>query len=97
MPLALLLLLSFSALGEPIHRDRAEVAAFRKANPCPSTGMTRGPCAGHQIDHTRSLCSGGEDRRENMAWLRTEDHAFKTRIDVRECRKLRQMANEPAR
>jgi hypothetical protein len=31
-----------------------------------------------------------------MQWLSREDHRWKTRIDVRECRKLKRMANTPA-
>ena len=33
----------------------------------------------------------------NMAWLSVEDHRFKTFTDVRECRKLRKLANTPAK
>lgn len=86
-----------AAEEERIVRSAAEVLSFKRHNPCPSTGARRGACPGYQVDHTISLCAGGEDKARNMAWLSAEDHAFKTRIDLRECRKLRRMAETPAR
>lgn len=32
-----------------------------------------------------------------MQWIEDPDHRFKTLVDVRECRKLRRMAAQPAR
>ncbi|APW37625.1 HNH endonuclease [Rhodoferax koreense] len=91
-------LLSCHAVGmAALPRDRAEVRAFIKEHPCPATGRTRGACPGYQVDHTIPLCAGGPDKRENMFWLSVEDHKFKTFTDVRECRKLRQMARTPAK
>jgi len=87
MPLALLLLLSLSAAAQPIERNRAEVRAFRAANPCPSTGMTRGPCAGWQIDHRTPIKCGGADKRWQMQWLTVEAHKEKTRQENRWCRR----------
>ena len=84
------------AFCQPIQRSAAEILAFKRHNPCPSTGQQRGACPGYQVDHTVPLCAGGEDKPANMAWLSIDDHRFKTRIDVRECRKLRRMANTPA-
>lgn len=89
-------LMAPAALAERIARDPAQVRAFRADHPCPATGRTRGACPGYQVDHPRPLCAGGLDRPENMQWLRTEDHAFKTVVDVRECRKLRASAAQPA-
>lgn len=91
------LLLALPALAQPIQRSQAEVRAFQRETPCPSTGQRRGPCPGYQADHTRALCMGGLDHRSNMAWLTTEDHRFKTLVDVRECRKLKRLAGTPAR
>jgi hypothetical protein len=31
-----------------------------------------------------------------MQWIENPDHLFKTLVDVRECRKLRRLANTPA-
>jgi len=86
-----------TALGQPIVRSAAETAAFKRENPCPSTGLRRGACPGWQIDHVRPLCAGGLDHRSNMGWLNVDDHRFKTLVDARECRKLRKLANTPAR
>lgn len=73
-------------------RDRAEVRAFQKANPCPATGLSRGRCDGWQVDHITPLCAGGADHRSNMQWLAVDDHKWKTFLDVRACRKARRAA-----
>ena len=83
---ALLLALALSAPTLALPRDQAQRAAFRKANPCPSTGLQRGPCPGWQIDHKRALMNGGEDTPENMQWLAHHDHRRKTLADFAECR-----------
>lgn len=93
---ALLLLLPLLAAAQPIERSRAEVRAFRAIEACPATGKRSGPCKGWAVDHVTALCAGGLDKPSNMQWIRTDDHAWKTRIDVRECRKLRRMAGMPA-
>jgi hypothetical protein len=71
-----------------IPRDHSQVRAFRNENPCPATGLKRGACPGFEVDHVTPLCAGGEDRPSNMQWLSKEDHRFKTRVDVRECRRM---------
>jgi hypothetical protein len=78
-------------------RDRAEVRAFRAQHACPATAQHRGACPGFQVDHVVPLCAGGEDKPHNMQWIAVDDHRFKTLVDVRECRKLRKVANTPAR
>lgn len=70
-------------------RSAAEVAAFKRANPCPATGLRRGSCPGHEVDHIEPLCAGGPDTRENMQWLTVAEHRAKTRSDVRICRVIR--------
>lgn len=70
-------------------RSAAEVSAFKRHNPCPVTGRQRGACPGFEVDHIIALCAGGPDTRDNMQWLSVEDHRFKTRVDVRECRRMR--------
>lgn len=70
-------------------RSAAEVLAFKRHNPCPSTGERRGACPGYDVDHIIALCSGGPDTRDNMQWLSKELHKLKTRSDVRECRRQR--------
>lgn len=97
--LILCLVLALSVVGAEAKsiRSRAEVAAFKRENPCPSTGLKRGACPGYQVDHIDPLCMGGPDTKENMHWLSVEDHRFKTFTDVRACRKLREAANVPAK
>lgn len=70
-----------------IYRDHKAVAAFKRANPCPSTGKPRGACPGWQIDHIKPLKCKGVDRVENMQWLTIEDHKQKTKREAKECRK----------
>lgn len=67
-------------------RSAAEITAFKRENACPATGLSRGVCPGHQIDHADPICAGGSDTRDNMQWLTTEEHRMKTRSDVRMCR-----------
>ena len=90
--------LAFAALGVEgkLVRSAAEVSAFKRENPCPSTGLRRGACPGFQVDHIDPLCMGGADTKANLQWLSIEDHRFKTFTDVRECRKLRKSAETPA-
>lgn len=95
--LACSLLIALSAFAQPIERSQAEVRAFRAENPCPATGRRSGPCKGWAVDHIRPLCAGGLDKPSNMQWIEDPDHRFKTLVDVRECRKLKKLANTPAR
>lgn len=74
-----------------IQRSAAEVLAFKRQNPCPSTELRRGACPGWQVDHVQPLCSGGPDTRANMQWLSVDDHRVKTRADLRVCRYLRKI------
>jgi hypothetical protein len=97
LTILLLAMVAACVQAQPIQRSAAEVRAFRAENPCPTTGHTRGPCPGWQVDHPKALCAGGEDSRKNMAWLSVEDHKWKTFVDARECRKLRRLANTSAR
>jgi hypothetical protein len=62
-----------------------------RANPCPATGKTSGPCPGYQVDHAVPLCLGGPavDAAKNLRWITVEDHKAKTREDVRLCRAVR--------
>lgn len=74
------------AIGGAAARDASVIREFRKANPCPATGKTTGACPGWQVDHADPLCAGGEDRIQNLQWLSTEQHKWKTRSDIRLCR-----------
>lgn len=58
---------------------------FKKSNPCPSTGSSKGACPGYDIDHRRPLAAGGEDKPSNMQWLSKEQHKQKTSQERRDC------------
>ena len=91
------LLLALPAAAERIPRSAAEVLAFKRHNLRPATGQRRGACPGYAVDHVVPLGVGGQDLSENMQWIKNRDHRIKTLVDVRECQKLRRMANTPAR
>lgn len=46
---------------------------FKKQNPCPSTGSTKGACPGYVIDHVQPLKRGGADSPYNMQWQTKEE------------------------
>lgn len=69
-----------------IPRSAAEVAAFKRENPCPSTGLRRGSCPGHIVDHIKPLCAGGPDHRSNMQYQTVAEAKAKDREERRTCR-----------
>jgi len=64
-----------------IHRSRAARDAFERANPCPSTGLSRGPCPGYVVDHIIALKRGGPDDPTNMQWQTVEDAKAKDKVE----------------
>lgn len=52
-----------------IKRRADVIAAFRKAHPCPVTGLTTGACPGWQVDHVISLAACGCDVVSNLQYL----------------------------
>jgi len=57
-------------LADGTIRRRADVlSAFRKAHPCPSTGLRTGACPGWSMDHIIPLASCGCDAVWNLQWL----------------------------
>lgn len=86
----------FACPTHAIERSSSQVRAFRVQHPCPSTGNARGACPGHQVDHIRPLCMGGEDKASNMQWMAIDDHKWKTFVDVRECAKFKASVSVPA-
>ena len=51
-----------------IKRSAASKNAFKRKQPCPSTGKSRGACPGYVIDHVKPLECGGADAPSNMQW-----------------------------
>lgn len=51
-----------------ILRSEAAKDAFKRAHPCPSTGLNYGPCPGYVIDHIKPLACSGPDDPSNMQW-----------------------------
>jgi hypothetical protein len=73
-----------TAHGRP-HRSSAARRAFRRANPCPATSATTGPCLGDVIDHVEPLACGGLDDPSNMQWQTTEAAKEKDKTERRNC------------
>jgi len=68
-----------------IKRSKAEKDAFRRGNPCPSTGKNNGACPGYVVDHINALECGGADAAGNMQWQTAEAAKEKDRTE-RLCR-----------
>lgn len=81
-----LLLIASTWPYDGLSRDLRQRYAFRKDNPCPVTGKTRGACPGYVVDHIQPLCAGGADHPSNMQWLTVEAARAKDRPLLRECR-----------
>ena len=62
-------------------RSAAAKAAFRRCEPCPSTGLFSGPCPGYVVDHIVALKHGGADDPANMQWQPYEDAKRKDRLE----------------
>ena len=62
-------------------RSAAAKAAFKRQNPCPSTGQSTGPCPGYVIDHVIALKRGGLDDPANMQWQTVEAAKAKDRVE----------------
>ena len=80
------LALTLAADAGQAGRSSAEVRAFKRENPCPTTGLRRGPCPGFVVDHVHPLCAGGPDRVENMQWQSIPDAKIKDIGERRMCR-----------
>jgi hypothetical protein len=81
---AAILLVALTA--QAADRSPAVKAEFRRLNPCPSTGLTKGACPGYQVDHREALICGGADVTSNLQWLAVQEHKEKTRVEVKLCR-----------
>jgi len=83
--IALLLALAFPVLATK--RSPGAIADFKKEQPCPANGATKGPCKGYVIDHIKALACGGADRPSNMQWQTVEEAKAKDKWERKECRK----------
>lgn len=73
-----------AVLAQGAHRRSAsELRAFKRSNPCPSTGERRGACPGFVIDHRQALCVGGRDEAANMMWMTVAAAKAKDRWECR--------------
>lgn len=64
-----------------IKRSSAAKAAFKRQQPCPSTGKATGRCPGYVIDHIDPLECGGADAPPNMQWQTTADAKTKDKTE----------------
>lgn len=82
--LALVMVLPWSADAR-IQRDQKAVATFKRHNPCPSNGATRGACPGYVVDHVQALACGGADVPGNMQYQTIVEGKAKDRWERLEC------------
>ena len=62
-------------------RSAAARSAFRRCDPCPSTGLLSGACPGYVIDHVIALKRGGADDPTNMQWQSVEEARAKDKVE----------------
>ena len=67
------------------HRSGAAKNAFKRDNPCPANGNTKGSCPGYVIDHIVPLACGGPDDKSNMQWQSVHDGKIKDRFELGMC------------
>lgn len=90
-PARLIALLAIVALTLPSagsaseHRSRAVAGEFQRKHPCPSTGLTSGPCPGYWKDHIVPLACGGPDAVSNMQWQTVRDARVKDAWERKAC------------
>lgn len=68
-------------------RSSSAKTAFKKMQPCPATGSSKGSCPGYVIDHVVPLDCGGADAPENMQWQTVADAKEKDRWERKDCRR----------
>jgi hypothetical protein len=68
-----------------IKRSATAKNAFKRQQPCPATGKSRGACPGYVIDHVKPLECGGADAPSNMQWQTAAAGKAKDRTE-RYCR-----------
>lgn len=88
MLIVLLVLFATSVLAQSNSalRDPKQVAAFKRANPCPATNKIQLHCPGYVVDHRWPLCAGGEDNPPNMQWQTIAEAKKKDVLEIKLCR-----------
>ena len=74
-------------------RSAAAVAAFKRANPCPANGASKGKCPGYVVDHIEPLCAGGKDAPSNMQWQTVAEAKQKDKQEREQCRVRRKASS----
>ena len=80
-----LLLLSPLASEARIKRSQSATVEFKREQPCPTTGASKGPCKGWVIDHIQPLACGGADAAFNMQWQTVAEGKAKDKWERRGC------------
>ena len=88
-----LLFIAFAVNAECVIRDKdnrikrsaSVIKAFKKSNPCPSNGNTKGPCPGYVVDHIHPLCHCGDDATYNLQWQTVKSAKEKDRLERAMC------------
>lgn len=81
---ALLLALPIAAEAR-IKRSQSAKVEFKREQPCPATGTSKGPCKGWVIDHIQPLACGGADAPGNMQWQTVADGKAKDKWERKGC------------
>lgn len=81
--LAVILALGAASADAKTKRSAHAKAEFKRMQPCPATGKSRGACPGWVIDHIHPLCKGGADAPGNMQWQTVADAKAKDRWECR--------------
>ena len=68
-----------------IYRSASAVVHFKKANPCPANGATKGSCPGYVVDHIVPLCACGADAPSNMQWQDLKTSKVKDKLERQQC------------
>ena len=86
LPLLCALLFAFPVVSEAhIKRSQGAKVEFKREQPCPTTGASKGPCKGWVIDHIKPLACGGADAAFNMQWQTVAEGKAKDKWERRGC------------
>ena len=83
--LSMLLCVAFPVLATK--RSQTAIVEFKKAQPCPATGASKGPCKGYVIVHIEALACGGADSPENLQWQTVAKAKAKDKWERKGCGK----------